>query len=80
MGIYVPLFARYLRVDRRMLITSLRDAKIEILRDVPSVWTLSTPARPHCDCSACDQARRGYYVEDGQKGGDDGPWPPAPRT
>jgi hypothetical protein len=31
MGIYVQLLARYLRLDRPMLIDSLRDARIEIL-------------------------------------------------
>jgi hypothetical protein len=30
MGIYVQLLARYLRLDRQMLISSLRNAKIEI--------------------------------------------------
>jgi hypothetical protein len=31
MGIYVQLLVRYLRLDRQMLISSLRSAKIEIL-------------------------------------------------
>jgi hypothetical protein len=30
-GIYVQLLARYLPLNRRMLINSIRDAKIEIL-------------------------------------------------
>jgi hypothetical protein len=30
-GIYVQLLARYLWLDRRMLINSIRDGKIEIL-------------------------------------------------
>ena len=37
-GIYVQLLARYLRLDRRMLINSLRDAKIEILCDARPVF------------------------------------------
>jgi hypothetical protein len=38
MGIYVQLLARYLRLDRLMLINSLRDAKIEILCDARPVF------------------------------------------
>jgi hypothetical protein len=37
-GIYVQLLARYLRLDRLMLINSLRDARIEILRDARPVF------------------------------------------
>jgi hypothetical protein len=37
-GIYVQLLARYLRLDRPMLIDSLRDAKIEILGDARPVF------------------------------------------
>ena len=37
-GIYVQLLARYLRLDRLMLINSLRDAKIEILCDACPVF------------------------------------------
>jgi hypothetical protein len=37
-GIYVQLLARYLRLDRRMLINSMRDAKIEILYDARPVF------------------------------------------
>jgi hypothetical protein len=37
-GIYVQLLTRYLRLDRQMLINSLRDAKIEILRDARPVF------------------------------------------
>ena len=37
-GIYVQLLARYLRLDRRMLINSLRDAKIEIHCDARPVF------------------------------------------
>ena len=38
MGIYTQLLARYLRLDRQMLISSLRDARIEILRDARPVF------------------------------------------
>jgi hypothetical protein len=38
MGIYVQLLARYLRLDRQMLISSLRDARIEILCDARPVF------------------------------------------
>ena len=37
-GIYVQLLAGYLRLDRLMLINSLRDAKIEILCDACPVF------------------------------------------
>jgi hypothetical protein len=37
-GIYVQLLARYLRLDRLMLVNSLRDASIEILRDARPVF------------------------------------------
>jgi hypothetical protein len=38
MGIYVQLLARYLRLDQPMLINSLRDAEIDILRDARPVF------------------------------------------
>ena len=38
MGIYVQLLARYLRLDRQMLIDSLRDAGIEIACDAQPVF------------------------------------------
>jgi hypothetical protein len=37
-GIYIQLLARYLRLNRRMLINSIRDAKIEILCDARPVF------------------------------------------
>lgn len=37
-GIYIQLLVRYLRLDRRMLINSLRDANIEILCDARPVF------------------------------------------
>ena len=38
MGIYFQLIVRYLRLDPQMLINSLRDAKIEALRDARPVF------------------------------------------
>ena len=38
MGIYVQLIARYLRLDRQTLISSLRDVGIEILCDACPVF------------------------------------------
>ena len=38
MGIYVQLLVRYLRLDRQMLISSLRSAKIEIVCDARPVF------------------------------------------
>jgi hypothetical protein len=38
MGIYVQLLGRYLRLDRQMLTSSLRDARIEILCDARPVF------------------------------------------
>jgi hypothetical protein len=43
MGIYVQLLARYLRLDRQILISSLRDARIEILCDARPVFAESEP-------------------------------------
>ena len=37
-GIYVQLLTRYLRIDRELLINSLRDAKIQILCDARAVF------------------------------------------
>ena len=44
MGIYVQLIARYLRLDRRTLISSLRDSKIDILCEARPVF-VDPPAR-----------------------------------
>jgi hypothetical protein len=44
MGIYVQLIARYLRIDRQTLISSLRDSKIDILYEARPVF-LDPPAR-----------------------------------
>ena len=38
MGIYFQLIVRYLRLDPQMLINSLRDAKIEAIRDARPVF------------------------------------------
>ena len=38
MGVYVRLIERYLRIDPRMLINSLRDAGIEIACDAQPVF------------------------------------------
>ena len=37
-GIYFQLIVRYLRLDPQMLINSLRDAKIEVIRDARPVF------------------------------------------
>jgi hypothetical protein len=50
MGIYVQLLARYLRLDRQMLISSLRNARIEILCDARPVFADLEPrlaGQPH---------------------------------
>jgi hypothetical protein len=44
MGIYVQLIARYLRLDRQTLISSLRDSKINILCEARPVF-VDPPAR-----------------------------------
>lgn len=38
MGVYFQLIVRYLRLDPQMLINSLRDAKIEVIRDARPVF------------------------------------------
>jgi hypothetical protein len=38
MGVYLQLIVRYLRLDQRMLIDSLHDARIEITRDAQPVF------------------------------------------
>ena len=38
MGVYFQLIVRYLRLDPQMLINSLRDAKIEAIRDARPVF------------------------------------------
>jgi hypothetical protein len=50
MGVYTQLIARYLRLDRQMLISSLRDARIEILCDARPVFADLEPrlaGQPH---------------------------------
>jgi hypothetical protein len=44
MGIYVQLIARYLRLDRQTLISSLRDSKVDILCEARPVF-VDPPAR-----------------------------------
>jgi hypothetical protein len=44
-GIYVQLLSRYLRLDRQMLINSLRDTKIEIHCDARPVFVDPSPLR-----------------------------------
>jgi hypothetical protein len=38
MGVYLQLIVRYLRLDPRILIDSIRDAGIEITRDARPVF------------------------------------------
>jgi hypothetical protein len=45
MGIYFQLIVRYLRLDPQMLINSLRDAKLEAIRDARPMLSIPEPQR-----------------------------------